>query len=330
MSASITVAPGVDLCHLPATWPLSNGGVLVGGVLAYERQGPREAPTIAVLGGISAGAHVSAHAARPERGWWDDLVGPGRAIDTTRFQVLSFDWLGGAGGSSAPAAGESFPFVAAEDQAAALWQLCDSLRIAGLRAIIGSSYGGMVALHAAAAEPARVERLAVIAAAHRSHPQASGWRAVQREIVQLGVQTGRRASALALARQLALLGYRTPDLLHERFAEPATIDGDDVHTPVQDWLAARGEHFAARWTAEQFLCLNRSIDAHAIDPCTVSVPTSLLAFPGDQLVPPACVRELALALPDLRVHRELRSRFGHDAFLKEPALVGAFVREVLS
>jgi len=330
VSASITVPPGVDVCHLPATWPLGNGGVLAGGVLAYERQGPPAAPTIAVLGGISAGAHVAAHAARPGRGWWDDLVGPGRAIDTRRFQVLSFDWLGGAGGSTAPAAGESFPFVAAEDQAAALWQLCDALRIAGLHAIVGSSFGGMVALHAAAKAPHRVDRLAVIAAAHQSHPQASGWRHVQRAIVRLGVQTGCRDQALAIARQVALLGYRTPDLLRERFARPARIDGGDVHAPVQDWLAARGEHFAARWTAEQFLCLNRSIDAHTIDPRTVSVPTWLLAFAGDQLVPPACVRELALALPDLRAHRELRSRFGHDAFLKEPALVGAFVREVLS
>ncbi|MFY9342979.1 MAG: homoserine O-succinyltransferase, partial [Planctomycetota bacterium] len=273
--------------------------------------------------------HASAHAAVPQRGWWEGIVGEGLAVDTQRFQVLAFDWLGGNGASTAPGPGEAFPFVAAADQAAALWRLCDALGIANVYALVGSSYGGMVALHAAAQSPDRVGRLGVLAAAHRSHPQASAWRAVQRGIVELGLRTGEPAAALALARGLAMTTYRTPGELGERFAGPGTVAGCDVRFPVQDWLDARGATFAANWTAEQFLCLNRSIDAHQIDPRAVRVPASLLAFAGDQLVPPADVRELALALPDLRLHRELRSRYGHDAFLKEVPLVAAFVREVL-
>ncbi len=319
MTASITLPPGVALCHLPAPFALARGGELPGGLLAYERFGPVDAPVVAVLGGISAGRHVAAHAAVPEPGWWQGFVGPGAPVDTGRCQVLAFDWLGGAGGSTAPGPGETFPFVAAEDQARALWCLCDELRIARLAAIVGSSYGGMVALHAAAQAPQRTGRLCVLAAAGRSHPQASAWRAVQRAIVALGQRTGSGQEALAIARALAMTTYRTPDELAERFA-----DGG-----VEAWLDARGAAFAARWTPEQFLCLCASIDAHRIDPRTVPVPTSLLAFAGDQLVPPADVRELALALPDLRLLRELRSRFGHDAFLKEHELAGGFVREVL-
>lgn len=330
MSAAITLPRGVELCHLPSSFALARGGELAGACLAYERQGPSDAPAIVVLGGISAGRHVSAHAARPERGWWEGIAGEGASIDTRRFQVVSFDWLGGNGCSTAPGAGEPFPFVDARDQAAALWLLCDALRIERVHAIVGSSYGGMVALHAAALQPARVRQIVAIAAAHESHAQANAWRAVQRGIVELGARTGEVEAALRLARSLALTTYRTPGELRERFAgEPAIGDGV-VRFPVQDWLDARGADFAASWNAEQFLCLNRSIDAHRIDPRTVTVPTALLAFAGDQLVPPADVRELALALPDLRAHRELRSRYGHDAFLKERTHVGTFLREVLS
>lgn len=330
MSAAITLPVGVELCHLPARFPLVHGGELVGGCLAYERQGPADAPTVVVLGGISAGRHVSAHARVPQRGFWDGLVGDGLPIDTRRHQVLAFDWLGGAGSSTSPADGEAFPFVDAADQARALWHLVDSLRLDRLHAIVGSSYGGMVAQHVAAQQPARVRRLACIGAAHRSHPQASAWRKVQRDVVELGLRAGDGRAALALARALALTTYRTPGELRERFEAPPRVDAAGLHYPVHDWLAARSADFVQHWNAEQFLCLNRSIDAHRIEPRAIPVPTWLLAFVGDQLVPPSEVRELALQLPELRAHRELRSRFGHDGFLKEPVAVGAFLREVLS
>jgi homoserine O-acetyltransferase len=331
MSSAITLPRGVELCHLPSPFPLVHGRALTGAVLAFERQGPPGAPTIVVLGGISAGRHVCASAAVPERGWWEGIVGPDEAIDTTRFQVLAFDWLGGVGSSTAPGHdGEPFPFVDAADQARALWHLVDHLQIERVHALVGSSYGGMVALHAAAQRPSRAARLAVLAAAHRSHAQANAWRAVQRGIVELGLRTGAERAALALARQLALTTYRTPGELADRFGQPGTVVGDAVRFPVQDWLDARSAEFAGRWNAAAFLCLNRSIDAHRIDPRTVAVPAWVLAFGGDQLVPPEDVRALALALPDLRCHREVRSRYGHDAFLKETGQVAAFLREVLS
>lgn len=331
MSATLTLPPGVSLCHLPSPFRLARGGELHGALLAFERIGPSDAPAIVVLGGISASAHVCAHPASPQRGWWEPVVGPGAPIDTRRQQVLAFDWLGGNGGSTGPGGGETLPFIDAADQAAALWALCDALRIERVAAIVGSSYGGMVALHAAAQAPHRTGRVIAIAAAHRSHPQASAWRAVQRSIVEFGVRHDSEEQALALARSLALIGYRTPGELHDRFAGAPSIDGSgDVQLPVQDWLRARGAAFARRWNAAQFLCLNRSIDAHCIAPERILAPTALLAFRGDQLVPAEDVRALAAALPHRLLHREVPSRYGHDAFLKEPDLVGAFLREVLA
>ena len=330
MSAAITLPQGVELCHLPAEFRLARGGVLRGASLAFERQGPIGAPVTVVLGGISAGRHLSAHRGVPGPGWWEGFVGEGLAIDTARYQVLGFDWLGGCGSSTAPGAGESFPFVGAEDQAAALAHLLTELRIERVHALIGSSYGGMVGLQFAARFPQQVARLCTLGAAHQSHPQASAWRAVQRGVVELGLATGKGREALSLARALAMTTYRTPGELADRFGcEPQFVE-QTVRFPVQDWLEARGAEFARAWLPEQFLCLNASIDAHRVDPASVTVPCWLGGFVGDQLVPPAQVRELAAGLPKLREHREIRSRYGHDAFLKERLAVSALLREVLA
>jgi homoserine O-acetyltransferase len=330
MSASITLPAGAELCHLPVSFPLARGGALRGAVLAFERQGPPDAPVLAVLGGISAGRHVSAHAAVPGPGWWEGAVGDGLPIDTGRYQVLSFDWLGGAGASTSPAAGDAFPFVGTEDQALALVHLLDRLRVDRLHALVGCSYGGMVGLQFAARFPGRVARLCAIAAAHRSHPQASAWRAVQRGIVALGARHGCAAEALRLARGLAMTTYRSPQELARRFAGAPRWEDGAPRLPVEDWLDARGAAFAGRWLPEQFLCLNASIDAHEVDPARVAVPTWLASFATDQLVPPADVRELAQALPRLAAHREVATVHGHDAFLVEPRALRPLLLEVLA
>lgn len=330
MSAATTVPNGTELCHLPARFPLDHGGDLVGGVLAYERQGPRGAPLVVVLGGISAGRHVAAHAGDPAAGWWDGLVGAGRAIDTREFAVLGIDWLGAPGASTSPRPGERLPFVATADQAQALTHLLDELGIDRVHAIVGSSYGGMVALQFAAKAGARLDRLAVLAAAHESHPQASALRSVQRGILALGARVGEGAVAVALARSLAMVSYRSPDELGERFAGPPRWRDDGPWPPVADWLEARGRAFAERWNAEQFACLCASVDAHRVDPKSVDVPTTTIAFSSDQLVPPAQVRDLAARLPRLVGHREIASPFGHDAFLREATQLAPVLREVLA
>jgi homoserine O-acetyltransferase len=328
---SVTVPAGVELCHLPSPLRLSRGGELHGAVLAFERQGPKDAPTVVVLGGISAGCHVSAHVGVRGPGWWEGFVGDGLAIDTTRLQVLAIDWLGGIGASSGPAGSDGFPFVGTDDQADAILQLLDVLGIRVLHGWVGSSYGGMVGLQFAARHPARLRALAAIGAAHRSHPLASGWRSVQRRIVELGVQQGFAAEAIALARQLAMTTYRSAAEFEQRFPGAPTFGQDGkVRFPVEDYLAARGAEFAQRFPPGAFLCLNASIDAHRVAPSAVVVPTWLCSFDSDQLVPPWLVRELAAGLGQLRRHRELHSIYGHDAFLKERYALQGFLQEVLS
>lgn len=329
MSGSITLSRGAEVCHLPARWTLRHGGELHGPVLAFERQGPADAPTVLVLGGIGAGRHVSAHAAAPAPGWWQGFVGAGCAVDTDAVQVLAIDWIGGAGASTGPRGGEPFPLIDAADQADAVVQLLDHLGIAALHAVVGASYGGMVGLQLAARHGERLRRLCCLGAAHRPWPLATGWRAVQRGIVEFAQGHGDARRGLALARALAMATYRSGDEFAERFAAPPRLVAGAVHADVDDYLLARGQQFARHFEPAAFVGLSASIDAHAVAPATVLVPTTLVAFDRDQIVPPQLVAELAAALPRLERHVTISSRYGHDGFLKERAALQPVLREAL-
>jgi cystathionine gamma-synthase len=332
VSAAITLAPGTSLCHLPAPLPLERGGFLEPVHVAYECTGDDSLPLVVALGGISAGRHVAATAADARPGWWQDFVGPGRALDTDRYRVLGIDWLAGRGASTGPANATTaapFPTLTTADQAAALAAVLDHLDVPRAHAIVGASYGGMVALALAARHPRRVGRLVVLGAAHRTHPFATALRVIQRDIVRLGLRTGAATDALALARALAVTTYRTADEFAARFDLSAPPEGSPARFPVAEYLAHQGRTFAASFGAEGYLCLSESIDLHDVDPAAVRVPTTLVAFESDTLVPPAQVRVLADALDDATLH-VIPSRFGHDAFLKETAALAPLVARALA
>ena len=137
--------------------------------MTFEIAGPRGAPVIAVLGGISASKHITSSASDPSPGWWEDVVGPGRALDTRRFRVLGIDYVT-RGQGSAP--------VTTTDQAEALAAALDKAGIRSLHALVGASYGGMVALAFGVRYSERARRLIVISAAHESDPMpwvAGAW-----------------------------------------------------------------------------------------------------------------------------------------------------------
>lgn len=286
----------------------------------YEIVGPRGAPVVAVLGGISASRHVTASASDSSAGWWEDIVGPGRAIDTREFRVLGIDYLTKGTGAEP---------VTSIDQAVALATVLDHAGIASLHAVVGASYGGMVALAFGLTYASRVRRLIVISAAHESDPMATALRHLQRRVVALGSSTGRERDGLAIARGIAMTSYLTAAHFEERIADCDRRDLRLVEDRIGKYLKARGEQFADHWTSERYNALSLSLDLHSIRPEEVTVPTTVIAISGDRLVPVAQSRELARRLGGPSQLIELDSSLGHDAFLGDSSRLAPFINELL-
>jgi homoserine O-acetyltransferase len=312
-------AASEGVCALPSPFSLHHGGSLTEACIAWRLTGRPDDPLILVLGGISAHRRVF-DLQNLRNGWWHELVGPGRALDSARLRILGIDYLGGSGESSAPAAGESWPSLSSYDQAAAVQALLEHLRLGPLSAIVGASYGAMVALAFGERYPEAVGQLLLISGADRAHPMASAWRCVQRHMVRFAMSAGRAAEGLELARALAMCTYRSPEEFAARFSGAAERREGRFVLPVEQYLFARGRDYAGRYRAETFLCLSESIDLHRIEASAVRVPTVAVAVREDQLVPPEDMRALVARLPHGQL-TEISSLHGHDAFLKESGLL---------
>src|SRR6187551_1647811 len=138
-------APREGILRIDGPVSLHHGGTLDSLQIGWSLGGSPGQPVVLALGGISASRQVF-DPAGGRNGWWSEIVGPGKALDTQRVAVLGMDYIGGSGGSSGPAAGGSFPSISSYDQAEAIVRLLDHLQIPKLAAIVGASYGGMVAL----------------------------------------------------------------------------------------------------------------------------------------------------------------------------------------
>ena len=278
-------------------------------VLRWQVLGAQEAPLLIVLGGISAHRQLAANALDASEGWWPQQVRRGGALDPFAHRLLSIDWIGADGTLDAA--------IDPDDQAQALVALLDHLQVKQVRACIGASYGAMVGLHLAKRLVARLGHLVVLNAAHRPHPFASAWRSIQRRIVRLGAEHEAAHEAVALARQLAVLSYRTPGEFGTRFADKVCLSEGVARCAAEPYLDAQGERFANRFAGTAFLRLSESIDLHDIDPVDVPVPVTVFAARSDQLVPVEDTRAFAVAVPLLHRYHEIDSVYGHDAFLKE-------------
>ena len=326
LDAALAVSPWIDS---PA--PVARRGVVHAELalrhaglrrvrIGWECHGAPDAPVVVVQGGISATRHVAASAAHPEAGWWQEQVGARRAIDPSNWRVLSIDWLGADGTLDCT--------LDPADQADALAAVLDALGIARVRVFVGASYGAMVGLQFATRHAARLGRLVAISGAHRSHPQVTALRVIQRRIVALGKSEGGVREALAIARSLAVIGYRTGEEFGERFDAAPAVDAQSARFAVEDYFDAIGPRFVARFTPTAYLRLSESIDLQRVEPRDLRVPTDLVAIAQDQIVPLADLQALAGEAPRCRLH-VIDSRYGHDAFLKEAQAIDALLRRAL-
>jgi homoserine O-acetyltransferase len=294
---------------IPASFTLASGDRLSEGCVRLRRYGAGDAPHIAALGGISAGRAIFG-----QGGWWNDTFA---RLDLAKVAVLGFDF--------APL-GDERVRITPLDQARLIEHALNYLDIHRLGAFVGASYGGMIGLALAAQAPERIGELCVISAAHRPAAQALAWRGVQRRMLEFALQHGDANSGLSLARQLAMITYRTSEEFEARFGSGVDADGLGE---VDRYLIARGDAYGATMGAKRWLSLSEAIDRFAVNPDAVKTSTTVIACSSDQLAPIGDMRALAAALPNLRAFHEVSSLYGHDAFLKEPEQLSGLLNPLI-
>ena len=229
---------------------LENGEILPSVTLAYETWGELDeagSNAVLILHALTGDAHVYGETApgQPTPGWWEQIVGPGRIIDTERYFVVAANVLGGCQGSTGPASlapdgapwGSRFPVISTRDQVRAEALLADLLGVHTWDIVIGASLGGQRAIEWAVTYPERVRRLVVVASGAQTTADQAAWTHTQIRAIELDpawrggdYYAGPGPCAgLALARQIAHTTYRSPSELDERFGRIPQNDEDPLH-----------------------------------------------------------------------------------------------------
>lgn len=297
------------LVDVPADFRCESGDTLPDSHLRLRVFGDPRRPVVVVSGGISSGRCLDE--------WWGDQVDEGAAIDLTRYCAIGFDF--------SPTEDRRVR-LSPLDQARLVAIALDVLGVERVFAWVGASYGAMVGLAFAAEAPARVERLCAISTAHKPAALARGWRGVQRRVVEFAIAQGAAEEGLSLARQLAMITYRSAEEFDERF--PGGV-GADGRSELDRYLVSRGDAYVGAMAPQRWLSLSESIDRLDVDAALVGADVTLAACPTDQIAPIELIEDLSRQLPNLRALHALPSLYGHDAFLKEPAQVAAIIRSCL-
>jgi homoserine O-acetyltransferase/O-succinyltransferase len=348
---------------------LESGQTLSGARLAYESWGElnqEKSNAVLVLHALTGDSHLIGDAGNGHAtsGWWNGIVGPGLAIDTDRFFVITPNVLGGCQGSTGPSSldrngreyGPSFPQLTIRDQAAAFLKLSDQLGIDSYFAIIGGSMAGMHALEIAIEHPERLKRLGILAAPPYSTADQIALNTVQLEAIRSdsGFAAGWYYDAkpgfgphkgLALARRMALLNYRSPKELNERFARswqsqvsPLTERGKYA---VESYLDFHGNKFVRRFDANSYITLVSAMNSHDVGRdrgsveqalAMITCPTLVVGVDSDRLFPVSGQELIANNVSGELVGGQLQliqSEYGHDGFLIEAEEVGARLRLLL-
>jgi homoserine O-acetyltransferase/O-succinyltransferase len=359
--------------------------------IAYETYGtlsPARDNVILVCHALSGDAHAAGFAKTPPRestrdgfaaedrdgdagrglGWWDGMIGPGKAFDTDRFFVVSTNLLGGCRGTTGPSSknpatgkpyGSDFPVITVADMVRTERAFLDEIGIARLAAIAGGSLGGMQALEWAIVYPDQVDAIVVIASTHALQPQGVAWNAIARNAITADPDwrgghyygTGRPPDAgMGVARMIGHITYLSARSLGDKFARRLQFADDirytltDPEFEVENYLRHQADTFVRRFDANTYLYTSRALTYFDLarqygngDLTTalrnVSARTLLIAFSSDWLYPPSGSEELAAALrasgKDVELH-VIDAPYGHDCFLLEEGRQTPMIRKFLA
>jgi homoserine O-acetyltransferase len=396
MASASTVAAGsvgqVETHYLELSEPvaLECGRQLHPVRVAYETYGtlaPGRDNVILVCHALSGDAHAAGLSATPTEastrdgfaaedrdgsvgkalGWWDGMIGPGKAFDTDRFYVISTNLLGGCRGTTGPASidpstgrpyGSDFPVITVTDMVRTERAFLDALGIERLAAVAGGSLGGMQAFEWAILFPDQVDAVVAIASTHALHPQGLAWNAIAREAIMRDPAwrdgdyygTGRAPEAgMGVARMVGHVTYLSAAALDDKFGRRLQFADDirytitDAEFEVESYLRHQADSFVRRFDANTYLYTSRALTyfdlarqygggslAKALE--GVSARTLLIAFSSDWLYPPSGSKEVEDALNTLGKPVELHvieAPYGHDCFLLEEARQTPIIRRFL-
>lgn len=350
---------------------LECGAALDEVVMAYEQWGRLDddaANAVLVCHALTGDSHAAGTHTRGHHseGWWDDVIGPGLAIDTDTHFVVCVNVLGGCQGSTGPASvdpatgrpyGSSFPTVTIRDMVRAQARVAEHLGIARWKAVIGGSMGGMQVLEWAAMFPDRVRAIAPIATALAASAQQIAWSAVGRLALSLDAnwRGGDYYDAepgdgphrgLAVARSIAQIHYRSDPSFEERFGralvDPEHLFGLWDRFQVESYLDYQGEKLVRRFDANSYLLLNKSMDTHDLARGRRSmgaavgrlrVPVATASITSDFLYPPhqqAEIVERVAAQGGETLYRVIDDSRGHDGFLLAADEIGELIVDLLA
>ena len=334
--------------------------------LAYETWGTLNSKgdnAVLIIHALTGDSHAAAHSSDDVPGWWEPMVGPGKAIDTDRYFVVCPNNLGSCYGSTGPSTinpetGEayrlSFPMLTVRDLVAIQARLVEQLGITTLQAVIGGSLGGMQVLEWAAMYPELVRKAIPVATSGRFSAQGIAFNEIQRRVIMLDPawndgnyrEDAAPATGLAIARMVGVITYQSDELMAARFGRnpdarytnwPAFLHRYDV----EGYLNYQGDKLARRFDPNSYLYLTRAMDSHDIARGRgsfedgirlVTAPTLMVGIRSDILFPTYLVREVTEVQQRLGHdgrYVEIDSPNGHDAFLNDVSTLSQAVSEFL-
>jgi homoserine O-acetyltransferase/O-succinyltransferase len=333
--------------------------------LAYETYGELNAArsnAILVLHAFSGDAHAAGfHEGDRKPGWWDSMIGPGRALDTDKYCVICSNVIGGCQGSTGPGSinpqtgnpfALDFPIITIGDMVNAQKRLIDSLGIDRLLCVIGGSMGGMQVLQWVASYPGRIRSAIPIATTLKHSPQQIAFNEVGRQAVMAdsdwnngnyyGVSSPERG--LAIARMIGHITYMSDKSMEAKFSRKLREKNSEYKFEsdfeVGGYLKYKGDRFVERFDANSYLYITKALDSFdlsgsALIPAgkKIDVHFLVIAFKSDWLYPSyqarEIIRHLKMRLTDA-TFMEIKSTYGHDAFLLETEEETMLIRPFLA
>jgi homoserine O-acetyltransferase len=362
--------PAGDRLFAPLpTLKLASGRELASARIAFETWGTLnddKSNAVLVLHALTGDSHAAGAASKAHKtdGWWSEIIGPGLAIDTDRWYVVAPNILGGCQGSTGPASldrqgreyGSRFPYLTIRDQVASQKAFSEVIGINHWHAIIGGSMGGMHVLEWALEYPDAMSSIAVIAAPPASTADQIALNSVQIEAIKIDPQFNKGSyydakagygphRGLALARRMALLNYRSPSELNDRFERTWQSDisplGASGRWAVESYLDFHGNKFTRRFDANSYITLVEAMNSHDIGRDrggvekalqSIRVRALVAGINSDRLFPITGQKMIAEHIGSELVGGALQvieSEFGHDGFLIEFETVGPMLRSLL-